>query len=290
MKPKRMLMTESNETKPLAYRVDGEGGRSEPVLLLNGGLMSIAAWEPIAALLAERYQVVRCDLRGQLLSPGEPEPDLEVHVRDVIDLLDRLDLDRVHMVGTSYGSFVALLLASFHPERVASVTVIAGTDRVTPEVWASTERLREIALEAIAGGTGGDGGRVLEALLPTTYTPEYLEAQKAALAFHRSWVRAMPIIFFRGFVSMLSSMEGLDLTPHLGAVHCPVLIVAPELDQVFPPERSRALAAGLPNARLEIVPGAPHGIVVEQPDVIARHVLDFLETVATGASSGASNA
>lgn len=280
-------MNESDETKPLAHRVDGERGQGEPVLLLNGGLMSIAAWEPIAALLAERYQVVRCDLRGQLLSPGEPEPDLEIHVRDVVDLLDRLGLDRVHMAGTSYGSFVALRLAALHPERVASVTVIAGTDRITPEVWASTARLREIAREAI---DGGDGGRVLEALLPGTYTPEYLEAQKAALAFHRTWVRAMPTIFFRGFISMLSSMEGLDLTPHLGAVKCPVLIVAPELDQVFPPERSEALAAGLPDARLEIVSGAPHGIVVEQPDVTARLLLDFLETVVTGASSGASNA
>lgn len=283
-------MNESDETKPLAHRLDGEAGRGEPVLLLNGGLMSIAAWEPIAAILAGRYQVVRCDLRGQLLSPGEPEPDLEVHVRDVIDLLDRLGLDRVHMVGTSYGSFVALRLAALYSERaerVASVTVIAGTERVTPEVWASTARLREIAREAV---NGGDGGRVLEALLPTTYTPEYLEAQKAALAFHRTWVRAMPTIFFRGFISMLSSMEGLDLTPYLGAVKCPVLIVAPELDQVFPPERSEALAAGLPNARLEIVPGAPHGIVVEQPDVTARLLLDFLETVVTGASSGASNA
>jgi aminoacrylate hydrolase len=290
MKPKRMLMTESTESKPLTHRVEGQG---EPVLLLNGGLMSIAAWEPIAATLAERFQVVRCDLRGQLLTPGEPEPDLEVHVCDVVDLLDHLGLRRVHLAGTSYGSFVGLRLAALHPERVASVAVIAGTDRITPEAWAGTARLREIAREAIdggTGGTGGDGGRVLEALLPTTYTPEYLEAQKTTLAFHRTWVRAMPAIFFRGFVSMLSSMEGLDLTPHLGAVRSPVLIVAPELDTVFPPERSRALAAGLPNARLEIVPGAPHGIVVEQPDVTARLLLDFLETVKTGASSGASHA
>ena len=48
MKPKRKLMTESNETKPLTHRIDGQG---VPVLLLNGGLMSIAAWEPIAAKL-----------------------------------------------------------------------------------------------------------------------------------------------------------------------------------------------------------------------------------------------
>lgn len=272
-------MTEPAEFKPLTHRVDGEG---EPVLLLNGGLMSIAAWEPVATALAERYQVIRCDLRGQLLTPGEPEPVLETHVADVIALLDYLGLERVHLAGTSYGSFVAILLAALHPERVASVAVVAGTERITPEAWTGTAKLRELALEAAGGG---DGAKVLEALLPGTYSPEYLEAQKAALAFHRTWVRSMPTLFFKGFVSMLSSMEGLDLTPHLGAVRCPALIVSPELDSVFPPERSKALAAGIPDARLEIVPGAYHGIVVELPDVTARYLLDFLATVTAGAAN-----
>ncbi|HEX3130513.1 MAG TPA: alpha/beta hydrolase [Thermoanaerobaculia bacterium] len=276
-------MIEPIEYKPLTHRIEGEG---EPVLLLNGGLMSIAAWEPVATALTRHYKVIRCDLRGQLLTPGEPEPKLEPHVADVIDLLDRLGLDRIHLAGTSYGSFVAIRLAALHPERVASVSVIAGTERITPEAWAGTERLREIALEAI---NGGDGGKVLEALLPGTYSPEYLEAQKTALAFHKTWVRSMPTIFFKGFVSMLSSMEGLDLTPDLGAVRCPVLIVAPELDKVFPLERSQAMAAGIPNARLEIVPGAPHGIVVERADDTARLLLDFLATLATD-TTGASNA
>jgi pimeloyl-ACP methyl ester carboxylesterase len=284
-----MLMTEPVENKPLAHRIDGDRGRGEPVLLLNGGLMSIAAWEPVAAALAERHQVIRCDLRGQLLTPGEPEPSLEIHVRDVVDLLDELGLDRVHLAGTSYGSFVALRLAARHPERAASVAVVAGTDRITPEAWAGTVVLRGLALEAIGGG---DGGRVLEALLPGTYSPEYLEAQKTALAFHKTWVRAMPTIYFKGFVSMLSSMEGLDLMPDLGAIRCPALIVAAELDKVFPLERSEALAAGIPNARLVVVPGAPHGIVVERPDVTARLLLDFLATLATlpTETAGAANA
>lgn len=283
MTPKKMTMTEPTEFMPLTHRVDGQG---EPVLLLNGGLMSIAAWEPVASVLAERYQVIRCDLRGQLLTPGVPEPRLEPHVADVLDLLDRLGLKKVHLAGTSYGSFVGIRLAALHPERVASLAVIAGTERITPEAWAGTEKLRELAIEAVQGG---DGGKVLEALLPGTYTPEYLEAQKANLAFHKSWVRAMPTIFFKGFASMLSSMEGLDLTPYLGAIRCPTLIVAPELDKVFPPERSQAMAAGIPQARLEIVPGAPHGIVVEKADATARYLLDFLAILASD-TSGAANA
>lgn len=254
----------------LTYRTDGEG---EPVLLLNGGMMTFGAWEPIAVALASRFQVVRCDFRGQLLSPGEPEPSLEAHVRDLLELLDGLELERVHVVGTSYGGLVGLLFASLHPERTASVTVIAATGRITPEFWESTARCRELALEAAAGG---DGGRVLEYILPETYTPEYLEEQAKALDFHRRWVAALPEVWFRGVAAILASVEGVDLTPRLGDIRCPALIVAGERDLMFPPEQSRALAEAIPGARLEVVPGAPHGMVVENPDVTARLLLDFL--------------
>lgn len=254
----------------LTHRIDGEG---EPVLLLNGGMMTIGAWDPIATALAPRFQVVRCDFRGQLLSPGEPEPRLEAHVRDLVELIDGLGLQRVHVVGTSYGGLVGLLFAALHPGRTASATVIAATGRITPEFWESTARCRELALEAAAGG---DGGRVLEYILPGTYTPEYLERQASALAFHRRWVAALPVIWFRGLASILASVEGVDLTPHLSSIRCPALIVVGERDAMFPPEQSRALAAAIPGARLEIVPGAPHGIVVENPDVTAQLLLDFV--------------
>jgi len=260
----------------LTYRIDGQG---EPVLLLNGGMMTLTAWEPIVAILDQSFQVVRCDFRGQLQSPGEPEPSLEAHVRDLVELLDGIGLERVHVVGTSYGGLVGMLFAALHPERAASLTVIAATGRITPEFWESTARCRELALEAAAGG---DGGRVLEFILPETYTPEYLETQAKALEFHRRWVAALPVIWFRGVAAILASVEGVDLTPRLGDIRCPALIVAGERDLMFPLEQSRALAEGIPGARLEVVPGAPHGIVVENPDVTARLLLEFL--------SGAANA
>ena len=260
----------------LTYRIDGEG---EPVLLLNGGMMTLTAWEPVVAALDSRFQVVRCDFRGQLQSPGEPEPSLEAHVRDLVELLDGLGLERVHVVGTSYGGLVGLLFAALHPERTASLTVIAATGRITPEFWESTAKCRELALEAAAGG---DGGRVLEYILPETYTPEYLKEQAKALEFHRRWVATLPVVWFRGVAAILASVEGVDLTPRLGDIRCPVLIVAGERDLMFPPEQSRALAEAIPGTRLEIVPGAPHGMVVENPDITARLLLDFL--------SGAANA
>ena len=262
----------------LAHRVTGRNpsDQTEPLLLLNGGLMSIAAWDRIIDPLDASFQVVRCDFRGQLLSPGEPESRLEPHVDDVIRLLDHLGLERVHLAGVSYGGLAGTLLAAHHPERVRSLALITSSDRITPAMWTETAEMRQLAREA---AEGGDGGRVLDFLLPRTYTAEYLEAQSHAFGFYRQWVAALPVVWFRGLVAILSSLEGLDLTPHLGAIRCPTLVLAAEGDRTFPPEHARALASGIEGSRLEIVPGGCHGLIVEQGERTVEILLGFLKTL-----------
>lgn len=260
----------------LAHKVSGKGA---PLLLLNGGLMSIAAWDRIVGPLEASFQVVRCDFRGQLLSPGEPEPHLAAHVDDVIRLLDGLGLERVHVAGVSLGGMVGTLLAATHPERVRSLAAITTTERVTPAMWAETAEMRQIAREAAEGGVSGDGGRVLDFLLPRTYTAEYLEAQKGAMGFYRQWIAGLPAVWFAGLAAILSALEGLDLTSHLGAIRCPTLILAAEGDRTFPPEHSQALATGIAGSRLEIVPGGCHGLIVEQSQQVLEILLGFLHSL-----------
>jgi pimeloyl-ACP methyl ester carboxylesterase len=256
----------------LAHRVTGNPD-GPPLLLLNGGMMTMGAWERIAAPLGESYRILRCDLRGQLLSPGEPEPCLEAHVADLIALLDFLGVNRVHAAGTSYGALVALRLAVLHPERMASVIAITAGERITKKFWEATVRVREAALAAAAGG---DGGWVLDLILPVTYSPEYLEANAAVLAAHRHQTSLLPPIWFLGLARILSSLEGLDLTPDLPRIQCPALIVAGEEDRMFPIEHSRALAAAIPGAHLVVVPGGSHGLVIEQPERTVEILRGFL--------------
>jgi len=64
----------------LTHRIDGDG---PPLLLLNGGLMSIGTWQPFADALSPRYRVTRCDFRGQLLTPGIAD-SWSSHASDVV--------------------------------------------------------------------------------------------------------------------------------------------------------------------------------------------------------------
>lgn len=175
--------------------------------------------------------------------------------RDVVALLDDLRIDRAHLLGTSFGAEVALLLALRAPERVRWVTAATATERVTPEMWRRGEPLREACWKAAAGG---DGGLVFDLVASATFSPAYRAAQAAVLAERRRQVAAMPPVWFDGVA---------------------------ELDETFPVEHSRALVAGIPGARLEVVEGSGHGLVAEASERLLAIVRSFLAEVGRGRDS-----
>lgn len=256
----------------LTHRVSGMDSGA-PVLLLNGGLMTFASWGPIAEDLGRAFRVIAFDFRGMLLSPGTPPPTLDGHADDVVALLDHLQVDRVHAVGTSFGAEVAVLLAAARPDRVRSLTLVTATEQTTDEMWRAGERLREAARQA---ASGGDGGVLLDLLMPAAFSPQYLQAQAHVMTLRRQQFAAMPRAWFEGLDGLLDSLKDLDLRAALARIGCPTLVVGAELDATFPPAHSRALAEAVSGARLEIVPGSGHALVAEQPGRLLEILWSFL--------------
>jgi pimeloyl-ACP methyl ester carboxylesterase len=257
------------------HRVDGQG---EPLVLLNGIAMSAASWEEIARPLAERFRVVRCDFRGQLLSPGEPPRDVLEHACDVVDLLDELAIDRAHLVATSFGGAVALLVAARWPGRVRSLVSIASADAFDDVMAEEVARWRQACFDSLAGG---DRGLISDVLEPVVYSPDYLAAHGEERALRRRQIAALPDVWFKGLVGLLDSTPSVALSGELAAVACPTLIVAAELDGFIPLARTRALADGIPGARFVLIEGAGHAVVVERPQRLAALCLEFVEGLAS---------
>src|ERR1051325_3367735 len=142
----------------LAHQVDPEG--EEPLLFLNGGMMSIAAWQPIAAPLravraqsgGQRYRIVGCDFRGQLRSPGVAHETLRAHAEDVAALLRHLGLGPVHVVGASFGALVGVELAAAHPDLVRSLVAATAAIRADAAMDAGTHRMIALIRNGLAGG------------------------------------------------------------------------------------------------------------------------------------------
>ncbi len=262
------------KTEALGYRVDGPA-TGEPVLLLNGGMMTIPSWDPIAERLAAEHSVVRCDFRGQLMSPGPPPPDLEGHADDVVALLDEIESAQVHVVGASFGAEVGLMLAADHPRRVRSVVAITASDVATDGMAEGAERLRAACRDILAGG---DRGQLHDLLWSEVFSDGWREAHVEELARRRERMAELPDAWFHGLEGLLRALDGFDLRPQLDRIVCPALVVLASDDRVVPEARGRALARAVAGAELEIVHGAGHALVVEQPDRLARVLLGFLSS------------
>lgn len=251
---------------PPAIHYTVEGGASpaaEVVVLLNGGMMSGFAWEPIAKDLAKDFRVIRLDFRGQLMSPSDAPPaDLSSHARDVVSVLDRADVERAHIVGTSFGALVGLVLAAEHPERVRSLVAMTATARLSPEMVAGTKHLRTLARDAL---NGGDGGKVLDTIVPTTYSPEWIAANQAVLAARRPQVAALPKAWFSGLDALLGALEIAEPFRVLEKIRCPTTVVAGERDVTFPIPNSEELVRGIAGSKLVVIAKAAHGLALENP-------------------------
>jgi len=258
----------------LFHRIHGEG---EPLLLLNGIAMSVAAWEVVAAPLKARYRVLQCDFRGQLMMPVAPPAEVTGHADDVVATLDYLELKSVHVIGTSFGGVVGTLVAAHHPDRVRSLVTIASADGFDDQMADEVDRWRVACRRSL---DGGDRGILSDVLEPVVYSPGYVASHLDERAARRTQIAALPDVWFEGLIGLLDSAHSLRLQEELQRIRCPAMVVAAEHDGFVPLDRARRFAAAISGARFEIIEDAGHAVVVENPDRVVELCLEFLGTLA----------
>ncbi|MEM7588350.1 MAG: alpha/beta fold hydrolase [Acidobacteriota bacterium] len=255
----------------LDHQVFGEGDSA--ILLLNGGMMTYNAWLPISSGLSRSHRIVGCDFRGQLCSPGKAPQRLIDHLPDLIALLDHLELRRVHVMGTSFGGEIGLLLAAEHPKRVRTLAAVTAVDRTPEDMAENAQEARRQARQVIAGG---DGRHFFDAVVADIYSLQWREQHADDLAKRREAASKLPIPWYEGLLGILTAIEDFDLSPCLGKIRCPTLVVHAARDRVMPEERVRTLATAIAGAELQVHPEAGHTLVVEDPDWLVAIYRDFL--------------
>ncbi|MEV6611940.1 alpha/beta hydrolase [Kutzneria sp. NPDC051319] len=104
-----------------------------PVLLLHGLNGHGGRWRPLASRELADFRVLAPDLRGHGDSTQLPPWTLEQHAADVVEVLDALGLDRVPLVGQSFGGAVALHIAASAPERISRIALLDPGTGLSPE-------------------------------------------------------------------------------------------------------------------------------------------------------------
>lgn len=242
-------------------------GDGSPLLLAGSLGTTLKMWDPLVGVLAAGRRVVRFDLRGHGGSPVPPGPyEIADLGRDVVQLLDRLRIERADFCGLSLGGMVGMWLGAHAPERVRRLVLVCTSAYLPPaDGWAR---------RAAAVREAGTVAAVADAVVPRWLTPGFADAHPELAADLHAMLAATPS---KGYAACCGAIERMDLRRHLGRIAAPTLVVSAAEDPATPPEHQELIAAAIPGARLETVSPAAHLAAVERPREISDLVLDHLQ-------------
>ncbi|MEF9907491.1 bifunctional 3-oxoadipate enol-lactonase/4-carboxymuconolactone decarboxylase PcaDC [Streptomyces sp. P9-A2] len=253
-----------SETPPntLQYRFDGP--EEAPVLILAPSLGTTwHMWDRQIPELTKQWRVFRFDLPGHGGAPAYPGGSVGDLTGRLLATLEGLGVQRFGYAGCALGGAIGLELALRHPERLASLALIAASPR-----FGTADEFRQRGVIVRTNG--------LDPIARTAPDRWFTSGFAAAQPAITEWAVQMVRTTDPGcYIAACEALASFDVRAELGSVGVPTLVLVGSDDQVTGPAEARTLVAGVPDARLAVVPGASHLVPVEQPaavtDLLVRH-------------------
>ncbi|WSD71876.1 4-carboxymuconolactone decarboxylase [Streptomyces sp. NBC_01591] len=253
------------ETQTMKYQVDGPEGA--PWLVLGPSLGTTSfMWDRQIPELTQHWRVFRYDLPGHGGAPAHPATAIGDLSDRLLATLDGVGVQRFGYAGCSIGGAIGADLALRHPQRVASLALVAASPR-----FGSADEFRQRGVVVRTNG--------LEPMARTAperwFTPGFAAAQSAIV----DWAVQMVRTTDPGcYIAACEALAAFDVRGELGRITAPTLVLVGAEDRVTGPGDARILVAGIPDARLALVPGASHLAPVEQPGAVTDLLLTHFST------------
>ncbi len=237
------------------------GGDGAPLLLLHGA-SGAGAWLPFMASLAETYDVIVPDHPG---FGNSDTPDWLDTIHDLayfyLDLLDQLDLDRVHLVGVSLGGWIAAELAVRDTSRLASLTLadaagihVTGVHGIDTFLRTDEQRIRDFF---------HDQARADE-MIARVLRPEL---EDVAMKNREATAKL--------------AWQPRNHDPHLAKwlhrIDVPTLLIWGAHDRLFPKDYALAWQRLIPGSKAVIIPDCGHVPHIEKPAEFMAALTDFID-------------
>jgi 3-oxoadipate enol-lactonase len=255
------------ETKDLRMYYELDGPADAPTLVLSNSLgTNLSLWDPQLPVFTQRFRVLRYDSRGHgQTSATQGEYLVELLGRDVLQLLDSLNLQRVNFCGLSVGGMTGMWLGVNAPQRLERLALSNTAPKIgKPDTW--NERIRAVR----EGGTQAVAQQVIE----RWFTPEFRRNHPEEVAKTRRMIESTST---NGYVGSCAAVRDFDFWEKVSAIRAQTLVLTGTHDSAAPPSDAQKLAKQIPGARYTELPAA-HISNVEAASRFTDEVSSFLQS------------
>lgn len=252
------------------YQLDGQG--KETIVILNGIMMSTNSWKKFIPLYKKnKFQILRMDFRDQGESDKYPKDyNINIHIADLKELLDQLNIKKIHLLGVSYGAMVAMLFELKYPEMIKSL-ILSNTEAKVTNFLKSISNIWEIA------AASNDASKFFKLSMPFIYSDyfyndnlKWLKERENELAtiLNKSW--------FQSLIRLSKSSKNFDILNKVSKISSPTLLIAADRDIITPVREMKKIQKEILSSKMLIIKNAGHAAFYEKMDEFNAAVLGFI--------------
>ncbi|HPQ44869.1 MAG TPA: alpha/beta hydrolase [Syntrophales bacterium] len=261
-------------------------GMGKHLILIHGAWASHVWWRWQVPVLSEHYRVVTIDVRGHgLSSPLKGASSVEQFARDLREIIDKIGADETVLVGWSMGGLIAMQYCLDYPLHSKALILIATRGHRTPRLkqrirlhylWTQLNFLSEISAPRGYDRRARqfpDGQNVIKKEITKMLSPS---ASQETFDWVTDELTKRPVT---NYYEVARSIWDWGPEEELKRIDIPALLLVGDGDRSTPPRFSSYLHSLLPNSRLKIIEGVGHCLIIEDPPVVNREIIEFLREV-----------
>lgn len=258
--------------KKVYYEVHGTG---EPIVLLNGIMMSTASWKPFVEPMSQHNTLVLVDFFDQGLSDRMTEPyghEIQVELLDAVleEVAAQIWYEKFTIMGISYGGEIAVQYALAHPNRVRRLILSNTCGRTSPWLKKIGDGWNEVAKT-------GNGFAYYLTTIPVVYSTQFFEARADWMDGRENTLKehfSKPEVL-QALIRLTDSSVPYNKVDRLHEITCPTLIISSSEDALVPPTEQQLLHEKIKGSTYMTINGSGHCSMYEAPELFAAVITGY---------------